>query len=82
MRLPIEMRLAVHLAAEAELGIFLGADDAGLGLARAKRAPPGELFPIEETMPMPVTTTRLIRSDPLSLRRGSVPRNAHRDQAT
>ncbi len=31
----IERRRAVHLAAEAELGEFLGARDAGLGLAQA-----------------------------------------------
>ena len=31
----IERGRAVHLAAEAELGVFLGAHDAGLGLAQA-----------------------------------------------
>ena len=33
----IERRRAVHLAAEAELGVFVGLHDAGLGLAQARQ---------------------------------------------
>ena len=33
----IERRRAVHLAAEAELGVFVGARDAGLRLAQARQ---------------------------------------------
>ena len=33
----IERRRAVHLAAEAELGVLVGAHDAGLGLAQARQ---------------------------------------------
>ena len=58
---PVDLRLAVHLAAEAELGVFLGPHDAGLALPQ-EASTSWVVFPIEDTMPIPVTTTRLIFS--------------------
>jgi hypothetical protein len=55
----IERRRALHLAAEAELGVFVARvmpDFASRRLASTSWV----LLPMDETMPIPVTTTRLI----------------------
>jgi hypothetical protein len=51
----IEGRGAMDLAAKSEFGIFVRLDD-----ARREASTSWVLFPIGETMPIPVTTTRLI----------------------
>ena len=55
----IERRRAVHLRAETELGVVLGARDAGFA-SRRLASTSWVLFPMDETMPIPVTTTRLM----------------------
>jgi hypothetical protein len=52
---------AMHLAAEAEFGYNPPRDDARLGFAQRGQTS-WLLLPIEDTMPMPVTTTRLMIS--------------------
>ena len=52
---------AVHLRAKPELGVFLGAGHPRSGVVQT--AVTSWVFePIEDTMPIPVTTTRLIRA--------------------
>ena len=62
----IERRRAVHLAAEAELGDIprraLMPDLASRRLASTSCV----LLPMDETMPIPVTTTRLMAASPLT----------------
>ena len=59
--LPFDMGGAVNLAFEAEVGVLLGARNTGLRFSqRSKHFL--VLFPIEETTPIPVTTTRRMRS--------------------
>ena len=57
--LGIEGRRAVHLAAEAELRVVLGATMPDLA-SRREASTSCVLLPMDETMPIPVTTTRLI----------------------
>ena len=56
----IERRRAVHLAAEAELGVLVGAATMPDLASRRDASTSWVLLPIEETMPIPVTTTRLM----------------------
>ncbi len=56
----IERRRAMDLAAEAELGIFVGAHDARTSPRAALASTSCVLLPMDETMPIPVTTTRLM----------------------
>ena len=56
----IERRRAVHLAAEAELGVFVGARRCPDLASRRLASTSCVLLPMDETMPIPVTTTRLM----------------------
>ena len=56
----IERRRAVHLAAEAELGVFVGARRCRTWPRAGEASTSCVLLPMDETMPIPVTTTRLM----------------------
>ena len=60
-RVEIDLQAAMHLAAETHLLIVFGLDDAGACLAQGRDDFLRALLPMEETMPMPVTTTRLMK---------------------
>jgi hypothetical protein len=56
-----EGRRALNLAAEADFRVFFRARDPRLRPECRLASTSCELLPIEETIPIPVTTTRLIR---------------------
>ena len=60
---PVDARRGVHLAAEAELGVFLGGETPDLA-SRSEASTSLVLLPMDETMPIPVTTTRRIAVSP------------------
>ncbi len=55
----VDIRSAVHLTTEAKLGIFLSAEMPDFA-SRSEAVTSSVLLPIEDTIPIPVTTTRRI----------------------